>query len=143
MSRAEAHAFFASYRDHFNRLDGDAVANLWNACSGIAHASSSDGHGVCTMWPDDAPMRNNMRALCDAYRKSGYAHAEFQIEKHEAMGANHAFSVLHWRLYRSDDSLLQAFHTGYQLLRTAQGIRVLLATQYEEDIDAMKNHATH
>ena len=44
-------------------------------------------------------------------------------------------------LARGDGSLLQAFGTGYQWLRTAAGLRVLLATAFEEDLQEMKHHA--
>ena len=50
---------------------------------------------------------------------------------------------LHWTLWRHDGSLLQDFHTGYNLLRTAAGPKVVLVTQYEEDIARMKPNAAH
>ena len=139
MTLQEATSFFETYRDAFNRLDGDAVADLWHGSSGIT--DTRDGLARLTWWPRDAPMRANHRALCDHYRKAGYGRAEFEILHHEAMGANHAFTRLHWRIARSDGSLLQAFGTGYQLMRTADGLRVLLATAFEEDLQEMKHHA--
>ena len=139
MSLAETRAFFDAYRAAFNRLDGDAVADLWHAQSGIA--DSRDGVSRVTWWSDDAPMRANHRALCEVYRHNGYDHADFLIEQHQALGPNHAFARLQWALRRADGSLLQAFHTGYQLLRMAGGLRVLLAIAYEEDLQEMTHHA--
>ena len=59
------------------------------------------------------------------------------------MSANHAFAVVHWMLYRHDGSLLQSFSTGYNLMRTEHGPRVILATQFEEDIQKMMRDAAH
>ena len=141
MSLAETQAFFEAYRAAFNRLDGDAVADLWHTPCAITNSRSGEAAARLTWWSDDAPMRANHRALCDVYRGNGYGQADFEIVSHRAMGHNHAFACLHWTLLRSDGTLLQAFHTGYHLLRTAGGPRVLLATAYEENLQEMKPHA--
>jgi hypothetical protein len=140
MSHAETQAFFEAYRDAFNRLDGDAVADLWNDRSAIS-SSAAGGVAQLTWWSDDAPMRHNHRALCDVYRRADYARADFHIQQHVPMGPDHAFAHLHWTLQRSDASVLQQFHTGYQLLRTAQGPKVLLAVAHEERLSEMTPHA--
>ena len=144
MNLAETQHFFEAYRDAFNRLDGDAVADLWHSASGIADgggAGGADGLARLTWWPEDAPMRANHRALCDVYRRADYGRADFRITQHVPMGAHHAFAHLHWTLTRRDGSLLQQFHTGYQLLRTAAGPRVLLAVAHQENLSEMKPHA--
>ena len=139
MSHAEVQAFFETYRDAFNRLDGDAVADLWHMPSGITN--STEAAAQLTWWGEDKPMRANHRALCDLYRGSGYQRAEFEIVDCVRLGADHTFANLHWRLWRDDGSLLQDFHAGYNLLRSATGPKVLLVTAYEEDIARMKRHA--
>jgi hypothetical protein len=143
MSRAEVQAFFETYRDRFNRLDANAVADIWHTQSGIAHPAKEGEFSAYTIWASDAPMRENMRALCDLYRSNDYSHAEFEIDHHEAMGKHNAFAVVQWTLKRSDGSLLQTFKTGYNLMRTEHGPRVILATQFEEDIQEMKSNAAH
>jgi hypothetical protein len=141
MTMHEVQGFFDAYRDAFNRLDGDAVADLWHSSSGIADNHGEGGSAHLTWWPDDAPMRANHRALCDLYRGNGYARADFEIEQHMPLGPNHAFAHLHWTLTRADGRLLQQFHTGYQLMRTAAGPKVLLAVAHQENIQQMKRHA--
>jgi len=146
MSRTETQAFFESYRDAFNRLDGDAVADLWHSSSGITDSHGVDGPGTgglaqLTWWPDDAPMRANHRALCGVYQQAGYGRADFEMEQHLPLGSNHAFAHLHWTIRRLDGSVLQQFHTGYQLMRTAQGLKVLLAVAHAEDIGRMRSGA--
>ena len=140
MSLEETQTFFETYRDAFNRLDGDAVADLWNDRSAIT-STGADGIATLAWWSDDAPMRANHRALCDVYRRTDYARADFSIEAHVPMGPDHAFAHLHWCLTRRDGSALQEFHTGYQLLRTAMGPRVLVAVAHEEKLSEMKAHA--
>jgi hypothetical protein len=94
-----------------------ALAAPWHAASGIAESGGAAGAARLTWWADDAPMRANHRTLCEVYRRAGCGRADF--------------------------SLLQTFHTGYQLMRTAAGPRVLLAVAHQEDIAEMKPHAAH
>ncbi len=143
MSGAEVTQFFESYRDHFNRLDADAVANTWHTQSGITHPARGHAHAAYTMWLTDAPMRANTHSLCDVYSSNDFSHAEFELTTCVSMGANHAFAVIHWVLRRKDGSMLQSFRTGYNLMRTERGPRVILATQFEEDIDETKAHVAH
>ncbi len=141
MTEQETREFFERYRDAFNELDGDAVADLWHTPS-----STTDSHtdpagrpaARVTLWAEDAPKRKNMRALCDVYMLNDYARAEFEFDLFHALGANHAFVDVHWQLWRKDGSLLQEFRTAYQLLRTPKGPKVLMATAYEEDVARMK-----
>lgn len=137
MSRQETTAFFEHYRDCFNRLDGDAVADAWCVPSGIADSHGDGGTARLDIYPDDAAVRANMHALCDVYRRNGFARAEFELLDHVPLGANHAFAHLHWTLYRADGSELQGFRTGYQLARTADGPRAMLAVAYQEDLGAL------
>ncbi len=140
MSLTETQAFFSRYRDAFNALDGDAVADLWHA-GGSGIADSQGGCGRLTWWTDGAPMRANHRALCTVYRQAGYGRADFAIDHFVPLGADHAFARVRWTITRADGSLLQRFGTGYQLLRTADGLRVLLCTAFEEDLQEMTPHA--
>ncbi len=141
MTIQETQSFFDDYREAFNRLDGHAVADMWHCSSGIADSHTQNQCGRLTWWPADAPMRANHVALCDLYRRSGYAQANFEIKQHVPMGPNHAYALLSWQLFRKDGSLLQAFHTGYNLMRTQDGPKVLLAVAYQEDIAEMTSHA--
>jgi hypothetical protein len=141
MSLQETAAFFTHYRDVFNRLDGDAVADAWHVPSAIADSHGDGGTARVTAYADDATMRANMHALCEVYRRNGFARAEFELLDHVALGANHTFAHLHWTLKRADGSELQSFRTGYQLARTADGPRALLAVAYQEDLAAMTPHA--
>jgi hypothetical protein len=141
MTEQDIHDFFERYRDAFNALDGDAVADLWHTPSSIADSQTgADGTRLArlTLWGEDAPKRKNMRALCDVYMLNDFARAQFEFEHLLALGANHAFVNVLWKLWRKDGSLLQEFHTAYQLLRTAKGLRVLMATAYEEDVVSLK-----
>jgi hypothetical protein len=46
-----------------------------------------------------------------------------------------------WTLKRRDGSGLQRFATGYQLVRGEDGVRVLTAAAYQENIGKMKKGA--
>jgi hypothetical protein len=124
MSRREVLAFFRRYRTAFDCLDGDAVAALWHTPSAIA------------------PMRDNMRALCDLYRRNGHHTAEFELLDHLRLGRDQSFARLRWTLRRRDASVLQRFGTGYHLLRGEDGIRVLAVAAFAENIRTLKRN-TH
>lgn len=134
----ETQRFFERYRDAFNALDADAVADLWHVPSSITDTPLGDTAARVTLWTDDAAKRRNMQALCDVYVQNDYGRADFSFEHHLALGPNHAFVNVWWRLLRTDGSLLQEFHTAYHLLRSDQGVKVLVATAYEEDVARMK-----
>ena len=141
MDLQETRAFFERYRNAFNALDADAVADLWHTPSCITDCAKHGRAAELTLWDDDASMRRNMHALCGVYMLNDYERAEFEFVQHVQLGANHAFVNVRWRLWRKDGSLLQEFHTAYNLIRTARGPRVLMATSYEEDVVSMKMYA--
>ena len=143
MSHTEVQSFFEDYRARFNQLDGDAVAEVWHTPSAITQPAKGTNHAALTTWIEAAPMRTNMRALCDAYRNAGYDNADFNIDSCISMGQHHAFAVVSWKLTRTDGSRLQQFKTGYNLMRTERGPKLILVTQFEEDVDEMKTDAPH
>ena len=122
---AEIHAFFERYREAFNALDGEAVAALYAVPSGIA---SDSGY---THWSTLEPVRKNMVALCDLYRKNGYVSADFEPAAFIEQGPGFAVADLLWGITweREEPS---HFNTTYNLIRTPEGWRVLLATAYSE-----------
>jgi len=123
---AEIREFFEAYRAAFNRLDGEAVANLFSEPSGIA---SDKGY---THWATREPVRKNMIALCELYRANGFASARFDEASFLAQGDNYAIADLAWTIDRIADLPPWRFHTTYNLIRTSEGWRVLLCTAYEE-----------
>lgn len=139
MSLQETEAFFERYRDAFNAGDGDAVADLWHTPSAIS--DSREGVARVTWWSEDAPMRANMRALCDVYRSAGGHRWSFDLIDHIELGTNHAFAQIGWTMHRLDGEVMQSFATGYQLLRTAAGPRALMCTAYQEEFSELKPHA--
>ena len=139
MGRRDVLAFFNRYRRAFDALDGDAVADLWHAPSAIADSGAAGTHARVTGWADDAPLRANMRALCAHYRASGYGDAAFELQDHVPLGRHQSFARLRWTLKRTNGSVLQRFDTGYHLVRTAGGIRVLTAAAFEENLRRQKD----
>jgi ketosteroid isomerase-like protein len=123
---ADIRAFFESYRSAFNALDGEAVAKLYAVPSGIA---SDTGY---EHWPAYEPIRDNMVALCKLYKENGYVQASFEPETCLQQGEQYAMADLRWRIERSGGQPAWEFNTAYNLMRTAEGWRVLLCTAYSE-----------
>lgn len=122
----EIRTFFEQYREAFDRLDGDAVARLYAVPSGIA---SDSGY---THWSSFEPIRQNMAALCELYRKNDYASAAFDPVAFLGQGENYAVADILWNIERSGQREPWRFNTTYNLMRTAEGWRVLLCTAYSE-----------
>ena len=123
---AEIRQFFEQYREAFNRLDGDAVARLYSIPSGIAHEQRY------THWPAFEAVRNNMIALCARYRTHGFQSARFEPESFLALGDSYAVADIAWQIDRLGGQEAWKFRTGYNLMRTSEGWRILLCTAYEE-----------
>lgn len=123
---ADIREFFEQYRAAFNRLDGAAVARLYAVPSGIA---SDKGY---THWASQESVRGNMVALCDLYRANGFSSARFEEAFFLAQGEHFAVADLAWQIDRTDGQAPWRFNTTYNLIRTAEGWRVLLCTAYDE-----------
>lgn len=123
---ADIREFLERYCAAFNRLDGEAVARLFAVPSGIA---SDKGY---THWDSFEPVRDNMVALCELYRANGFSSARFEEAAFLAQGENQAVVDLSWHIDRVDGQTPWRFNTTYNLIRTAEGWRVLLCTAYEE-----------
>jgi ketosteroid isomerase-like protein len=120
--------FFEQYRDAFNRLDGDAIANLYCVPSGIV------GDRGLTAWQSREPIAENMVALCALYQANGYKRAHFQPNQFISQGADFAVADVAWTIEREGGAEPWRFHTTYNLCRTAEGWRVVLCTAYEEKL---------
>jgi ketosteroid isomerase-like protein len=123
---SEIQAFFESYRDAFNRLDGKAVAELYAEPSGIAQ------DGEYTHWPDRKLVVENMEALCRLYRDKGFVRAGFEPHQFIDQGDRFAIADLHWHIDWRDGQAPWHFKTTYNLMRTPEGWRVMLCTAYSE-----------
>ena len=122
----EITTFFENYRDAFNALDGSAVAEFYAEPSGIAQ------DGVYTHWPDRKPVAENMTALRTLYKDKGFIRADFEPCQFIDQGENYAIADVQWRIDWSAGQEPWSFKTTYNLVRAAQGWRVLLCTAYSE-----------
>jgi ketosteroid isomerase-like protein len=118
--------FFEQYRDAFDRLDGEAIADLYCVPSAIF----SD-RGL-TIWESRDPIAENMAALCELYRANGYKHARFEPQHFIEQGSDFAVADVAWTIEREAAAKAWQFRTTYNLRRTSGGWRVVLCTAYEE-----------
>ena len=122
----EIRAFVERYRDAFNALDGRAVAELYAEPSGIAQDA------VYTHWSSRESVAQNMDALCALYQSKGFVRAAFEPRQFIDQGTHHAVADLEWRIDWNEGQEPWLFQTTYNLLRSAQGWKVLLCTAYSE-----------
>ena len=119
-------AFFETYRDAFNALDGKAVADLYAEPCGIAQ------DGTYTRWPSRQSVAENMEALCRLYKDKGFIRARFEPQQFIKQGLYFAVADIQWRIDWSGNQIAWHFNTTYNLMRTAEGWRLLLCTAYSE-----------
>ena len=122
----EIREFFESYRDAFNALDGNAVAEFYAEPSGIAQ------DGTYTHWPERPSVAENMTALCKLYIEKGFVRADFEPRQFIDQGEKYAVADVQWRIDWNTGQASWSFKTTYNLVRTAQGWRVMLCTAYSE-----------
>ena len=122
---ADILAFFDTYRDAFNRLDGRAVSAHYDRPAMIMHAG---GNGV---FADEAALNANNIALCEQYRKSGFLRAEFAERAVLPLGEDFCVVDLTWSIERHDQAP-QRFNTAYSLAKRNGSWKVAAVTAYEE-----------
>jgi hypothetical protein len=118
--------FFASYVEAFDRLDPDAIAAHYAVPSMLCT------NAACVVWTNAAAIVENMRQLCQAYRRAGYRRASYEAVAAVARGDAHAVVDLEWTVERDAALPRWRFRTGYDVMRQANGWRIVLCVAYEE-----------
>ena len=122
---AEIRDFFNTYRDAFNRLDGQAVSAHYDIPAMIAHAG-----GIGVFADLDALNANNV-ALCEQYAASGFQRADFQERSTLLQSDDFCVADLAWEITRANQAT-QRFNTSYALRRKGGAWKVFCVTAYEE-----------
>jgi len=125
--KREIEDFLEAYRAAFDRLDGEAIADLYAVPSGLL-AGRAYVH-----WARREEIVANLSALCAIYARDGYAGARREGFEVVPLGADSVLTNVSWRLERSHGGLPHRFRTAYNLVRSTDGWRVLLCTAYEEE----------
>ena len=73
-----------------------------------------------------------MTALCKLYRDKGFIRADFEPHQFIDQGTMYAVADVQWRIDWDSGQEPWNFKTTYNLVRTAQGWKVLLCTAYSE-----------
>jgi ketosteroid isomerase-like protein len=122
----DVRAFFESYRDAFNRLDGRGVSAHYQVPSMI---SSRAGEGLFAT--REALEANNL-ALCAHYAQSKFLRADFRVNHFVAQGDDFCFADLAWTIEKQSSPPDQ-FNTSYQLVKRADHRwRIEHVTAYSE-----------
>jgi len=123
---ASLRSFFDRYRDAFDALDPNAIAELYAEPSGI----QSGEHYL--HWSSRAELCENMRGLCAHYTARGYQSASYEVVALRELGDFAVFADVYWQIEASGDAPGWSFRTAYNLSLAPSGWRVRLCTAYEE-----------
>ncbi len=107
-------AFFESYRDAFNRLDGRAVTAHYGLPAMIANQ-----HSAGLFVEMDALIANNA-SLCHHYAQAGFERADFCENVCIHQGDDFFLADLCWTIQVKDQPA-QQFNTTYQLAKRIDG----------------------
>jgi hypothetical protein len=120
------HAFFDSYREAFERLDADAIAQHYHVPSMLI-----DGD-ACLIWTTGDQVLAKMRALTEHYRADGFERANFEPRNVIRPHRDSAIVDLAWVIDRAGHLAKRQFGTAYNLKRNEHGWRITVCTAYQE-----------
>ena len=107
---AAIRAFFESYRDAFNRLDGRAVTAHY-----ALPAMISNQHNAGLFVDVETLIKNN-ESLCHHYAQGGFARADFCENVSLEQGGDFFLADLRWTIQFTDQPA-QQFNTTYLLAK--------------------------
>jgi hypothetical protein len=122
----EIREFFAGYARAFDELDGDAIARRFSLPSMM-----SMNTGV-VVWSRSEQVIENMRSLCEQYRRHGFLEAQWEMLDVVVQPPVHVFVNLRWAVHPRSGLSPWGFRTSYTLRRDNDAWRILLCAAYEE-----------
>jgi hypothetical protein len=119
----EMHDFFERYQRLFDQQDWPAFAALFHE-----PALSVRGDGTVMAIPNHLEGAHLYAQVAQAWRAEGYARFDMQNFEVTEMGKDSRLVTFDWLMMRGDGSCIRRWRQSYQLIRGAQGWRVLSST---------------
>jgi ketosteroid isomerase-like protein len=116
-------AFFHQYNEAFASLDGDRIAALYHA---PAITVRGDGSVHCLRSHEE--LARFFQGVVDTYHREGSRGSTMHDTEVVAIGQRSALATMTWKMLRADGSLIRQWRQSYNLVRLAEGWRILVAT---------------
>jgi len=123
----EMYDFFERYKRLFDQQD-------WLAFAALFHepALSVRGDGTIMAIPTHSEGARLYAQVAQAWRAEGYARFDIQDFEVVALGQDSRLVTFDWLMLRDDGSSIRRWRQSYQLIRNAQGWRVLSSTFHKD-----------
>jgi hypothetical protein len=119
----EERMFFEQYQSAFEQKNWPAFASLF-----YEPAISVRADGCVMNIPTHSEGVRLYAGVSESWQAEGYARFDIQDFQVFRMGGDSRLVSFLWLMLRENGSLIRCWHQSYQLIRTAQGWRVLAST---------------
>jgi hypothetical protein len=121
----EVDTFFAWYSERYVALDVDAVCGVYET------PLLAVRDGIALYLADRQAVRAHLAAVMADYAMSGAVRADIASLDAKPLGPSAAIATVHWFLGDGRGTLMEDFHTTYQLLRAGDAWRILSYTNHD------------
>jgi hypothetical protein len=119
----EVQAFFDQYNEAFASIDGNRVAALYHVPTITVRG---DGSIHCLRSSEE--LAQFFQVVADTYQRDGYRSGTMCDFEVIAIGQGSALATMTWKMLRADASLIRQWRMSYNVVRLAEGWRILVAT---------------
>ena len=120
---SDVRAFFESYQDAFDSIDGQRIAALYHIPT-----VTMRGDGSIHSLQSREELARFFQGVADNYQKDGYAGGRFDELQVSPIGGRSALATMDWQMLRRDGSLIREWRQSYNLVREGSGWQILVST---------------
>ena len=119
---AEMSAFLNQYSEAFVNYDGDQIAELY-----CVPTITMRGDGSIHCFQSREEIARFFQGVADTYRGEGASGTMHDLEV-VPIGERSALATVTWKNLRPDGSVARQFRNSYNVVRFAEGWRILVST---------------
>jgi len=120
---SEVRAFFETYKDAFDSIDGQRIAALYHIPT-VTMRGDGSIHSLRSV----EELARFFQGVADSYQKDGYAGGRFEDLQVSPIGGRSALATMDWEMMRRDGSLIRKWRQSYNVVREGSGWRILVST---------------
>jgi len=121
--------FFQNYASCFENFDGPSLVTCFTSPFSIIHK-----RGI-TSFPSKNKALDNLTSLLDLYKKRNLIDATFTILKTTFVKEGQVLVTLKWDLSNGNNLICDSFKCIYHLINEGEELKILLVTNFEENLD--------
>jgi hypothetical protein len=119
----EITAFFDRYTEAFATIDGDRIASFYNSPTITVRG---DGSIHCLHSHEE--LARFFQGVAEIYQRDGSKSWTMHDVEVVPIGERSALATMTWKMLRADGSLIRQWRQSYNVVRLAEGWRILAAT---------------